>query len=245
MLFAPSASRQIQRNIHVVIASSDSRVRGVVSAYVHARERVIRSGYLKEIQWQNSKQLSATTEACFLEQFAWVALSSGMRESVVRSRFSDIRSAFGGFQSALDIVENAAAYSSRALTFFKNKPKINSVVAAAEYVSTNGYAHVIESLTKQGPSSLTKLPFMGPATSLHLAKNLGMDVAKPDRHLLRIAALVGYSSVQELCGDIASYVGDRIAVVDLVFWRYATLSTTYLDDLIHFLVPQANATCSD
>ena len=104
MLLARSVSHQVQRDMFVVIANTESRVRGVVSAYVHARDRVIRSGFLKEIQWQNSKHLSATTETCFLEQFAWVALSSGMRESVVRSRFSDIRSAFGGFQSAVDIV---------------------------------------------------------------------------------------------------------------------------------------------
>ena len=215
--------------------SPECKVRRAVPAYCFARERVIRDGYLPEIQWQNSKELSSTSESYFLEQFAWVAMSSGMRESVVRSRFSSVRSAFGEFKSGADIVRNSDTYSSRAKEFFAHSGKIDAIVSAAKYVASRGYGNVVEDLLLHGPGYLTRLPFMGPATSFHLAKNLGMDVAKPDRHLLRIASLAGYSNVQVLCSDIATYVGERIAVVDLVFWRYATLSANYLDDLLAFL----------
>jgi len=64
-----------------------------------------------------------------------------------------------------------------------------------------------------------------------LAKNLGFRVAKPDRHLRRIAGTLGFPSVDALCDSIAAHVGDSQAVVDLVFWRYATLFSDYLQRL--------------
>lgn len=77
--------------------------------------------------------------------------------------------------------------------------------------------------------ALRSLPFMGPATTRHLAKNIGFDVVKPDRHLLRIAAVAQFSSPDELCRAISALVGDRLSVVDSVLWRYATLRSDYLD----------------
>lgn len=62
------------------------------------------------------------------------------------------------------------------------------------------------------------LPWIGPITSRHLAKNLGADVAKPDVHLNRLAAPSG-ESAQELCDRLARETGYRSATVDLVLWR--------------------------
>ena len=81
----------------------------------------------------------------------------------------------------------------------------------------------------EGVEFIQTLPFMGPATSYHLAKNIGLDVVKPDRHLLRMAAAVGYDSPSLLCEDIAASVGDRVSVVDVVLWRFATLNSNYTD----------------
>ena len=70
---------------------------------------------------------------------------------------------------------------------------------------------------------------MGPVTACHLAKNLGLDVVKPDRHLLRIAAVTGYQSPYEMCCDIAKVTSDKLSVIDLVIWRFATIQRQYLD----------------
>ena len=82
------------------------------------------------------------------------------------------------------------------------------------------------------------LPFMGPATSYHLAKNLGLDVVKPDRHLLRITDVTGYQSPYEMCCDIAKVTSDKLSVIDLVIWRFATIQRQYLD---HFSGGQTNS----
>lgn len=62
------------------------------------------------------------------------------------------------------------------------------------------------------------LPWLGPATKFHLAKNLGADVAKPDVHLNRLARREG-ATAQELCERLARETGYRIATIDLILWR--------------------------
>jgi hypothetical protein len=47
-----------------------------------------------------------------------------------------------------------------------------------------------------------------------------MNVAKPDRHLERIAERTG-ETVADLCARLAAVSGDRIATVDYVLWRAA------------------------
>lgn len=65
---------------------------------------------------------------------------------------------------------------------------------------------------------LQLLPWIGPITKYHLAKNFGMQVAKPDVHLARLAAVHGVTS-QKLCEDLARKTGYKVATVDTLLWR--------------------------
>lgn len=65
---------------------------------------------------------------------------------------------------------------------------------------------------------LEGLPWIGRITKYHLAKNFGLDVAKPDVHLQRLAAREG-TTAQALCARIAAETGFRTATVDTVLWR--------------------------
>lgn len=65
-------------------------------------------------------------------------------------------------------------------------------------------------------------PSIGEIVRWHLAKNWGVDCAKPDRHLERIASHYG-TTTQKLCEALAAETGDRVATVDLVLWRAANL----------------------
>jgi hypothetical protein len=60
-------------------------------------------------------------------------------------------------------------------------------------------------------------------TTYHLAKNLGVDVVKCDRHLMRLAPILGFHSPEEMCAAIGHQVGEPVSVVDIVLWRYCTL----------------------
>ena len=103
---------------------------------------------------------------------------------------------------------------------FANRRKHEAVTAVAARIAVEGFASFQRLVCADPISKTLELPFIGRITSLHLAKNLGFDVAKPDRHLVRLKDLLGYEDVDTMCSFIAAATGDPVRVVDLVLWRY-------------------------
>lgn len=130
-------------------------------------------------------------------------------------------------------MKNSGQCRERGLAAFAHEGKIDAIITIAEQILSGGFKEFRSGIEREGVVFIKQLPYMGPATAYHLAKNVGLDVVKPDRHLLRVTAVAGYESPQALCEDISEMVGDRLAVVDLVIWRFATLCPDYLE---HFLI---------
>jgi len=200
----------------------------VIEAYLEAKEYVVKEGFGEEIDWQDSIRLAPIKESDFLRESAWVVLSSGMSETVIRRKFPYISEAFLFWKSAGYIANNSDECRKKALTIFGHKGKIEAIISIAQRVFSQGFRIFKGHIQKDGVRFIRSLPFMGPATSYHLAKNIGLDVVKPDRHLLRVASVTGFDSPESLCEKIAEAVGDRISVIDLVIWRFATLNRNYL-----------------
>lgn len=209
-------------------ATFSPRSRHIATAYMIAKEAVIESGYAHEVDWQECVALDNLTERAFLREAAWVILSAGMSETVVRSKFPEVSKAFLYWSSGAAIIRRRAECRRDALVVFANARKVDAILNIASVVSEEGFDRIRGLIRQEGVGFIERLPFMGPATKYHLAKNLGVAVAKPDRHLLRVAECVGYPSPAVLCHDIAEVVGDKVSVVDLVIWRYATLDREYL-----------------
>lgn len=201
----------------------------LATAYFCAKETVIREGYGQEIDWQREVSLSTLNESRFLKESAWVILSSGMNEVVIRKIFPKISDVFFCWESSETIYRNQSRCLESALTIFNNPPKIKAIIEIAKEISDVGFDNSLKSIETKGVSYLKKFPYIGPTTSYHLAKNIGFYVAKPDRHLVRVAKAAGYGNPHRLCLDLAEIVGDDIRVVDLVIWRYATLHKNYLE----------------
>jgi hypothetical protein len=201
----------------------------IVERYLKAKEAVLKGGFAAEIDWQDKIRFPDITEADFLREAAWVVLSSGMREAVIRQKFPAISAAFYYWRSANQIVRNSEKCRGRALTIFGHRQKIDAINKIAEQISVQGFEIFKNRIQNKGIEFIQTLPFMGPATSYHLAKNIGLDVVKPDRHLVRVAAAAGYDNPRLLCEEISKLVGDRLSVIDLVIWRFATLNSNYLE----------------
>ena len=208
----------------------DTVSRAVVRAYLLAKWDVVAAGYEEEIAWQETVSLAKVTATGFMREAAWVVFASGMRESIVRSKFHDLGSAFEQWRPDA-IQRNSDGCRRRALKVFNHAPKVDAVVEIASTVEASGVQEVIEELRLHGPTALRRLPFIGPITCFHLAKNLGCAVAKPDRHLERIAGALGYDGASHLCRMISDRLDEPIQVVDLVLWRYATLEPDYTSRL--------------
>lgn len=215
--------------------TNTDRVERVVGFYLLAKAVVIDQGFAEEIAWQNQLQLSNLHEGPFLREAAWVVLSAGMRETVIRGRFPELSRAFHHWLSAHAITSTARASRKKALRVFNHPRKIDSIIEIACVIEALGFDALRRRIWLEGVSFLQSLPFIGPVTSYHLAKNIGLDVVKPDRHLQRISSLAGYADPKTFCQDISCRVGDRLSVVDLIVWRYATLNPGYRHFLARYL----------
>ncbi len=208
--------------------NSPSKTRELVEIYLTAKEAVIASGYGHEIDWQDTRKLMSLTESEFLQESAWVILCAGMKEIVIRRIFQNISSVFMHWIDAISIIESAELCKAKALVIFNHPRKISAILSICKKVSELGFERIRNLIYTQGVDFLKTFDFIGPITCYHLAKNIGLDVVKPDRHLMRIANVTKFSNPYELCCLISEMTGDRIAVVDLVLWRYATINTGYV-----------------
>ena len=200
----------------------------LVDRYVDAKEVIINEGFESELDWQRELDFTNSRESDFLREAAWVILSSGMRESTIRMKFPEITSAFLGFNNATDIIANVNKCRADAMESFGHIGKIDAIISMAFRIVIDGFETIKNLTSHYGVKYLQSFDFIGPTTSYHLAKNLGLNVSKPDRHLCRVAKVSGFDSVAELCEKISKITGDSVPVVDLVIWRFATIRSDYL-----------------
>jgi hypothetical protein len=201
--------------------------RRALDFYVGAKEHVVRAGFGWEIDWQEQLTLERVNERHVLREQAWVVLSSGMRAAVVARLFEQVSRAFCDWD-AVAIQENPTRCIARAFAAFSHRGKMNAIAANCRMLAEEGLELWKRALRAYGPTWLTRLHYIGPVTCWHLAKNVGLDVVKPDRHLVRMARASGTRDPRSLCALFVGATGDRLAVVDLVLWRYATLRPNYV-----------------
>jgi hypothetical protein len=197
-----------------------SEIASAIQLYREASDYVASAGLTEEVQWQRAASLMDFTESDLLRESAWVILCSGFREVIVRRAFGHISLCFCDWESARSIVEAHPACVLAAQASFNSASKIAAIAEVARRVHVAGFASVRRSILADPIQSLRQFPYIGPITACHLAKNLGLDVAKPDRHLIRISEALGFADPGELCELIARESGDPVRVVDLVIWRY-------------------------
>jgi hypothetical protein len=196
-------------------------VRLALNIFERAREYTASANLLAEVEWQRSRTPLEFTEADLLRETSWVILCCGFREATVRHAFDHISLSFCDWESAASIVTAASACRASALSSINNPRKIDAIIDSARIIETIGFQNLKERIVQQPLLELQRFPFIGRVTSCHLAKNLGFQIAKPDRHLVRLCQAVGFIDPQQLCTFIAETVGEAVNVVDLILWRYA------------------------
>lgn len=199
--------------------------------YRFAKTIVLDEGYEDEILWQSRLCFNDLTESTFFRELAWVILTCGMKESIIRDRFEAFSNCFFNWSSAKKIVGNKEKCTRESLKIFNNPAKISAIINAASIIDSIGFVRLKQKIANNPIETLRGFSYIGPVTAFHLAKNIGLQVAKPDRHLVRIARMEKYHDVQTFCSDISKLSGDSIPVVDIVFWRFATIEHDYLNVL--------------
>jgi hypothetical protein len=186
----------------------------VTALYLKARSYLMAEDlYASEIKHVEKLRFAEQTPASFLSQYIYVVLNTGMKNQVAEAMYQRFLET-GKDPSVIKHTCKSAAIR-RALTSYESW--FQELKAAPDKLSF-----------------LEALPFIGPVNKFHLARNLGIDVAKPDRHMIRLARRYGFNDdVQGMCRKVSESTGHRIGVVDVVLWRAANLGIiTDLEEIV-------------
>ncbi len=199
----------------------------LAKVYFIVKNYVIQKGFADEIDWQEHVDITNLNSQTFLKEYSWVVLATGLSDKVVSKIFPKINIILKSWSNLEYIACNYSFLEEALLKVFNNKLKIKAILNTSLIVYSSGFENIKIQIQKKGLLYLKTFKFIGDATCYHLAKNIGLSFAKPDRHLIRITNRIGFDSPNALCKLISDYVSEKIQVVDLVLWRYATLDKNY------------------
>ena len=163
-------------------------------------EKVKAAGYSDEITWQENVGPPPTAEA-FASEAIFVICNSGMKHTVARRIYNDVMAALSRNTSLRDAFGHRGKIDAICLIWDHRHGLFRDYLAAKDKLAF-----------------LVTLPWIGDVTKYHLAKNFGLQVAKPDVHLNRLAKHYR-TTAQALCERLAAESGFKVATVDLVLWR--------------------------
>ena len=164
-------------------------------------EEAVRSaGYADAINWTESVAAPANAEA-FAEQAIYVICNSGMSNHVALGIYKRCLDAFAEGQPATSVFGHPG-----------KAPAIDQIWEQREalFAAFTAAENKLE--------FCASLPWIGPVTKFHLGKNFGLDTAKPDVHMERLARRERCSA-QSLCRRLAKQTGYRVATIDTILWR--------------------------
>ena len=168
-------------------------------------EAAIRArGYGPTIDWTESLAPPDGPDN-FAEQTIYVICNSGMANTVASAIYDRCMGALRNGRSVTDVFRH---------------PGKSLAIDAIWRERERHYAEYMAADDKV--AALRALPWIGDITALHLAKNFGANVAKPDVHMERLAR-ADSTSTEELCARLSAASGYRAATVDTILWRACAL----------------------
>lgn len=171
------------------------------SAFRTAIEILLDEGVAEhDIAWAESAAPPCDPDE-FGRETIYVIANSGMRFTVAQGIFRRVMAALEAGGSAHDAFGHKGKASAMDLVWRERASLLAGFLAAEDRLAF-----------------CASIPWIGGITKYHLAKNFGVDVAKPDIHLARLARLHA-TDPQSLCAEIARATGWRIATVDTLLWR--------------------------
>lgn len=167
--------------------------------YREIKKRVL-DGHWDEVAWAENIQPVANADD-FVGEYIWVVIHAGLAHKVARKIEARVRDAIKSNEPLITAFKNVSKCKAIALVYNNREIYFQEYVAASDKLAY-----------------LKSLPWIGEVTKWHLAKNFGLDVIKPDRHLVRIAKNHGLDPFK-LCQDLQRATGEKLAVIDQVLWR--------------------------
>jgi len=188
--------------------------------------------YGEQVRAIRGTKFAEVTREDFLREYAWVVHATGFNARVVGKMMPRLMAVYIDAET-LSMNEVLV----RALPICNNPRKVKSVWTTVQHIkeqlSTSSWENYRDD-ELDTPEKLERLPYVGPITKYHLARNIGLlEFVKPDLHLIRLANHWGYLTPLDMCREMRSQFEDRtglhlpLGIVDLVLWYAAsTFGTT-------------------
>ncbi|MDE0622185.1 MAG: hypothetical protein OXH83_10975 [Bryobacterales bacterium] len=155
----------------------------------------------------------------FLRQYLWVIYVSGFRNAVVEKYIGGLRTAF----CDLDLDRIVAMDGIDAQTLpIRNQRKADAFLRGCRMIHDEGWPAFKERLRSRRREALRELPWMGQATSRHMALALGIeDTEKPDTWIKQCAAKCS-GTVDQMVTFLSKEFELTRQEVDAYLWQYCS-----------------------
>ncbi len=179
--------------------------------YLKAQECIIDAGYQWEIDNCKLFHIESMDADTFALQYTFAVMSStGLNNKVVQKMYDKfIEAVRCGNRRPFDTIPNRRMRDAIVRGWFDPAGTLKKI----QMMKTD----------EERIAYIGTLRQMGPKSSLHFARNIGIDCVKPDRHMIRLAQKFGYATPLEMCKDIQSETNERLGVIDVILWRYCNL----------------------
>ena len=205
----------------------------LIEMFNSALSRIIDRGWAHEVGHYRQLKFDQVDGNYFFGEYAHCVYASGWKWANVDKYWPELTRAYRDWDY-MEVGKHASEVRIRALAIISHPKKVDAILSCAEKLKSWGWPdfkrwlETIDLLVTPG-----RLGYVGPATRYHLARNIGADVAKPDRYMLDLANKYGYpktdAGVQALAKRISQLCAERVGVVDVVLWRDAEGSRYYTD----------------
>ena len=192
--------------------------------FAKAKEFVL-DNYSEDYNRIANTKFEEITPEFFFSEYCWVVYTSGFNAKIVSKLFPALQEIYaplvGVFKTFRSDV-NTNEIETKALGIINNKRKVKSIISVAvnsgKEINQLGWLKYKETKLNS-PDKLQKLPFIGPITCYHLARNIGLlDFMKPDIHMERVAKHWNFDNSLEMCRDIQNTYDLPLGLIDLIMW---------------------------
>jgi endonuclease III len=194
-------------------------------AYFDRAREFVEESYPEELEAIRSTKFEEVSSDFFFREYVWVVHATGFSAKAVGRFMPKLMVAYGmyddlaeeEFEAAFERIRRVCNNRQKAKAVWKTARLMNSEVG--KYCQT-GWEE-FKQVRLSSPEKLRELPYVGPVTCFHLARNIGLlECVKPDLHLVRMAEYWGFPDCVEMCKAVRPE-DMPLGVVDLIFWYAA------------------------
>jgi hypothetical protein len=171
--------------------------------FLQVVHRLCELGFRGDIDWSENAAPPATPED-FAEEAIFVICNGGMKNTVARKIYDRVMPQVRAGKPVAEV--------------FGHRLKCRAIEKIWAERSIAFFTYDLIETDEERIEFLGRLPHIGKITKFHLAKNFGVNVAKPDVHLQRLADH-HRETVQGLCERLAEASRYKARTVDVLLWR--------------------------